>query len=440
MGIPSPFVSNAPSPLLRSRGTTPLLLQKVDELSEVDFLGEGFELTPPALHLEESLPSSLRASPLVSCVRAPRPGPPGSPFWPATPPSLDELVEKNTFLNFNDATDFPTEELCVRRRALSDFAGMQMARSVVAMDELCLPDSESCVAVEGTPEQVWHQHAPCEQEQEWHAYAKCDRDQEWQSFAQCDEEQEWHEYSPCELMENVAWSDSDHHPFSSSTMELPLPPPAPGDKEVYKPFWPYGSSWPFNCAPTTLALQNLPNGLTQLGLTQVLDNEGFAGLYDFVFLPHDLRTGKSKRYALVNCLRHSYGLSLAAHFHRRTSWGIGGGGAVCKVKWSFPQQGLQALVQEYRDHVTMHPSVPDELRPAMYHEGWQVPLPPPTKYIQAPRFYKMQDRAEIPTNGQEDGPWQEASGYKMHKHEGGQSDESSGSHFHFESSHEWPAL
>ena len=101
--------------------------------------------------------------------------------------------------------------------------------------------------------------------------------------------------------------------------------------------------------PTTLILDGLPSSLTQAGLIEVLDDVGFNGFYDFVFLPSSLRTGKSSRHATVNLLRHSYGLALAAHLHERTEWGDGLGVSACQVKWSLPLQGLQETLDTYRN-------------------------------------------------------------------------------------------
>jgi len=135
-----------------------------------------------------------------------------------------------------------------------------------------------------------------------------------------------------------------------------------------------------------LILQNLPSELTQVEFTKVLDSEGFNGLYDFVFLPTSFRTGRSSRYAIVNLLRHAHGLLLAAHFHGRKAWNVGNGVPECQVKWSLPRQGLTELLEHYRNDVLMHESVPDELRPALYCDGWRVPMPPPTKRIRVPQI------------------------------------------------------
>lgn len=189
----------------------------------------------------------------------------------------------------------------------------------------------------------------------------------------------------------------------SPVRDFPPPPPMPEGDNVYKPHWVYGSCWPFNCAPTTLVLENLPMALTQGELIQVLDDEGFHGLYDFVFLPASLRTGKSSCHAVVNSVRHSHGLLLAAHFHGRT-WGASTGGPHCKAKWSYPRQGLEELLSHYRNDLTMHQSVPAELRPALFNQGWRVPMPMPTKRIRAPDYqssakYGIECSAEVLSNG-----------------------------------------
>merc|ERR1712151_321717 len=117
---------------------------------------------------------------------------------------------------------------------------------------------------------------------------------------------------------------------------------------------------------------------------QILNNEGFNGLYDFIFLPTSLRTGRSTRYAIVNFTRHSYGLLLAAHFHGHNFCISDKDGPLCKVKWSFNHQGLPALLEHYRNDANMHESVPCCMQPALFYNGWRMPMPAPTKRIRTP--------------------------------------------------------
>merc|ERR1711920_754868 len=48
-------------------------------------------------------------------------------------------------------------------------------------------------------------------------------------------------------------------------------------------------------------------------------------------------------------------------------------------------QGLEEMVERYRNSPLMHSSVPDALRPAVYSRGVRVAFPEPTAPIKAPR-------------------------------------------------------
>jgi hypothetical protein len=51
---------------------------------------------------------------------------------------------------------------------------------------------------------------------------------------------------------------------------------------------------------TSMMIRNLPYSLTQQKLTDALDATGFAGLYDFCYLPHKFSDHKNVGYAFVN--------------------------------------------------------------------------------------------------------------------------------------------
>lgn len=51
---------------------------------------------------------------------------------------------------------------------------------------------------------------------------------------------------------------------------------------------------------TSMMVRNLPFNLTQQKLIDALDATGFAGLYDFCYLPHKFRDHKNVGYAFVN--------------------------------------------------------------------------------------------------------------------------------------------
>jgi hypothetical protein len=51
---------------------------------------------------------------------------------------------------------------------------------------------------------------------------------------------------------------------------------------------------------TSMMIRNLPYSLTQQKLTDALDATGFAGTYDFCYLPHKFSDHKNVGYAFVN--------------------------------------------------------------------------------------------------------------------------------------------
>merc|ERR1712050_478681 len=53
-------------------------------------------------------------------------------------------------------------------------------------------------------------------------------------------------------------------------------------------------------APTTVILRNIPVEYTRQMFLKMLDNEGFAGKYDFIYMPRDFQRSFSLGYVFVN--------------------------------------------------------------------------------------------------------------------------------------------
>jgi len=374
MGVTSPFLGIAPSPLLKSRSDTPL--SKANGIPEDYSHEDCFELCPPAMPLPAAIGTIWADDKVAVEINA---GAPPSPLWPVPPPRLSQLKQHNTFLTFHDEDKAKTSpQLPVRPRALSDFTGLQVMTQVMKPGECALE------AVAGS----------LEENRMADDYDRYDFDDQWvEVLLPLDEVQNWQEAVgavPVRMGDQTDRvlqylqmpTEYSEWPQTSPASQMPAPPPLPEGKEAYKPWWVYTSSR--RCAPTTLLLKNLPSDLTQSQFVTELNLAGFSGLYDFVFLPVSLRTGRSSRHAIVNMVRHSYGLSLASHFHKRMDWGVGNGVPSCQVEWSLFEQGLLELLEVYRNDVTMHFSVGDDLRPALFSEGWQIPMPVPTRHIRAP--------------------------------------------------------
>eukprot|EP00928_Gymnodinium_smaydae_P014878 TRINITY_DN1545_c1_g2_i1.p1 TRINITY_DN1545_c1_g2~~TRINITY_DN1545_c1_g2_i1.p1 ORF type:complete len:312 (+),score=46.27 TRINITY_DN1545_c1_g2_i1:51-986(+) len=138
---------------------------------------------------------------------------------------------------------------------------------------------------------------------------------------------------------------------------------------------------------TTLMLRNLPNNYTSSMLVTMLDFEGFAGKYDFVYLPMDFTTKASLGYAFVNLVHSSDAMRFWATFDGFTRWLIPSK-KIGVVSWSDPHQGLQANIDRYKNSPVMHESVPDEYKPRLLRDGVQIPFPAATRKVRVPRLRK----------------------------------------------------
>jgi len=136
---------------------------------------------------------------------------------------------------------------------------------------------------------------------------------------------------------------------------------------------------------TTVMLRNLPNSYTRGMLLELLNEEGFAGRYDFVYLPVDFSTSIGLGYAFVNLLTPSDAVDLMAHFDGFSRW-VTASDKVCSVSWSYPHQGLEQHIERYRNSPVMHSSIPVEWKPILLVGDLEVPFPPPTKQIKAPKL------------------------------------------------------
>mmetsp|Transcript_97994 Transcript_97994/g.204415 ORF Transcript_97994/g.204415 Transcript_97994/m.204415 type:complete len:254 (-) Transcript_97994:166-927(-) len=136
---------------------------------------------------------------------------------------------------------------------------------------------------------------------------------------------------------------------------------------------------------TTVMIRSLPEGFSRQMLEELLDQEGFAGCYDFMYVPADIASGVSFYYAFVNLVTPFEAERFRTHFTGFDRWSV-----PCEksaaVDWSQALQGLPCLIERYRNSPLMHKTVPDNLRPCIYSSGARAVFPPPTVAIKAPRL------------------------------------------------------
>jgi len=150
---------------------------------------------------------------------------------------------------------------------------------------------------------------------------------------------------------------------------------------------------------TTVLLRNLPTDFTRAAFLELLEDEGFDGTFDFVYLPIDFGAKVCLGYAFVNFVTPS---------DAQRCWQIFGGYSdwdspkVCEVTWGEPCQGLQAHIDRYRSSPVMHKSIPDEWKPLVFKHGQRVPFPPPTKSISAPKLRRRAGKDAHASNTAQD--------------------------------------
>jgi len=135
---------------------------------------------------------------------------------------------------------------------------------------------------------------------------------------------------------------------------------------------------------TTVMLRNLPNNYNREMVMAMLDAEGFAGLYDFLYLPIDFKTEACLGYAFVNLVTPSGVPRFWDTFTGYKKWAFTSK-KVCCVTWSGPHQGRDAHVDRYRNSPIMHSSVPEEYKPIVLEGGERIQFPAPTKTPKLPR-------------------------------------------------------
>mmetsp|Transcript_128434 Transcript_128434/g.411730 ORF Transcript_128434/g.411730 Transcript_128434/m.411730 type:complete len:303 (-) Transcript_128434:156-1064(-) len=135
---------------------------------------------------------------------------------------------------------------------------------------------------------------------------------------------------------------------------------------------------------TTVMLRNLPNNYTRNMLLDLFNSEGFAGRYDFLYMPIDFRSHAALGYAFVNLVSHTAAEEFRHQFEGFSQWVLPSN-KVCSAGWSHPHQGLESHIARYRSSPLMHEAVPDEYRPILFSNGVRTPFPAPTKKVKPPR-------------------------------------------------------
>jgi len=135
---------------------------------------------------------------------------------------------------------------------------------------------------------------------------------------------------------------------------------------------------------TSVMMKNVPNSYTRKMLLDLLETEGHAGTFDFVYLPMDFKSNLGLGYAFIDFTSPEEAKRFSEHFMGFNRWTTTGSDKVCEVAYS-QLQGLEAHIERYRNSPVMHKSVPEDHKPLLFAGTEPAPLPAPTKDVRAPR-------------------------------------------------------
>jgi hypothetical protein len=136
---------------------------------------------------------------------------------------------------------------------------------------------------------------------------------------------------------------------------------------------------------TTVMLKNLPNNYTRAMLLALIDEQGFAGHYDFFYVLIDFKHGANRGCAFLSLTSHDTALRFWRTFDGWSKW-VFPTRKHCIVAWGGPDQGLHCHVERFKNNNIMSPAVLDEFKPVIFCGGVRVPLPAPTRKLRAPRL------------------------------------------------------
>jgi hypothetical protein len=143
---------------------------------------------------------------------------------------------------------------------------------------------------------------------------------------------------------------------------------------------------------STVMIRNMPNNYTREMLLELVDLMGFAGTYDFVYLPIDFQSQAGLGYAFINFASVADALRCFDRFEGFSDWKVPSE-KVCTITWSSPTQGLEAHLERYRNSPVMHHSLADDWKPVLFQMGRRVAFPPPTKPIKTPKVRQQAPKA-----------------------------------------------
>merc|ERR1711971_105832 len=133
--------------------------------------------------------------------------------------------------------------------------------------------------------------------------------------------------------------------------------------------------------PRTVAImRNIPSEYTREELLDLIDQQGFQGLYDFFYLPYDFQTNLNQGYAFINFATMESFERFQEHFSGFKNWEVLSD-SICEVSFSDKLCNSGDCIETYRNSAVMRDHVEDRFKPVVFEHGQRIPFPEPTKKL-----------------------------------------------------------
>merc|ERR1712190_75564 len=119
---------------------------------------------------------------------------------------------------------------------------------------------------------------------------------------------------------------------------------------------------------------------TREELLDLIDRQGFQGLYDFFYLPLSFQTKLNQGYAFINFATVQSFERFQEQFSGFNDWRVLSD-SICEVSLSDKFCNKDDCVELYRNSAVMHECVEDRFKPVLLENGQRVPFPEPTKKL-----------------------------------------------------------
>jgi len=120
-------------------------------------------------------------------------------------------------------------------------------------------------------------------------------------------------------------------------------------------------------------LRHIPNNYSPEDVLALLDSYGFAGHYDYFYLPRDFKSAAALGYAFVNFVSTDVALRAFQVFDKFDGW-KGRSHKACEVQWS-RNQGFVQNVEAVRCSPVMRKTVAAQFKPFVFQNGVRIEFP-----------------------------------------------------------------